>query len=221
MRRYLTFALAVALATSIAAEALSPNPPRFCILDNELYTGQEFMRRASERLARLESGDDPSSVLQSFFAYGRDRGMTVLPGLGSNWSTCARLPLHQHADWACWLRRAGGILKFDKPFDEVQTIWLNQQNAMTDVYAGEMNPERVALERSWLRYGIQNFDVCIRGCDCLVPIPEQPTLCNPNDLVRILNANAAEYAHKKGDITLIVNGRRHGELPCTLRFRFY
>eukprot|EP00958_Prasinococcus_capsulatus_P003134 scaffold276_cov548-Prasinococcus_capsulatus_cf.AAC.27 len=44
-------------------------------------------------------------------------------------------------------------------------------------------------------------------CDCRVPMAAQPSLCQPQDLLRILNANEDLYAHKKGSLVLLLGGR--------------
>ena len=60
----------------------------------------------------------------------RITGKQALKGMpNSVQSDCPRFPQLLKADWACWIRLPNGLLNFEKPFNEVKSIWLNQATA--------------------------------------------------------------------------------------------
>ena len=73
----------------------------------------------------LYASEQPMSVIGCLIA-----GMQALRGMGTDLrSDCPRFLQLLRADWACWIRLSNGLLNFEKPFNEVKTIWLNQASA--------------------------------------------------------------------------------------------
>mmetsp|Transcript_9239 Transcript_9239/g.33889 ORF Transcript_9239/g.33889 Transcript_9239/m.33889 type:complete len:457 (-) Transcript_9239:303-1673(-) len=183
------------------------HPPRFCILTDPTATNERFA--ASLRDAVY----DDDKELWDFLIYDRDTGSGVLPGLTEYKSPCPRFALQARAEWACALERANGILQFDTPLKDVQTVSLSQHFAMFPPCAngtcGSLQAKEAEHKLVERGRTLRRFGKCRKGrCDCYVRDRSlQPVPCRINDVVRILNdLDANLYTDKRGNLTLILAG---------------
>jgi len=189
---------------------------RFCILDNSTATNDAFVRRVRELQAQIRTG---TAGLHDLFAMDRDGVVSALNST-DKWSSCPPLPLWANADWSCSLVGSSGILNLGKPLNDVTSIFLNafpltyvrMNKTVTVLSSKQMEDERV-----WLRDGFHapvvdhsrdapRLRCRHHGCDCRTAPEDQPSLCRPQDLLRILNTNEDQYAHKKGKLVLLLGG---------------
>mmetsp|Transcript_6867 Transcript_6867/g.25321 ORF Transcript_6867/g.25321 Transcript_6867/m.25321 type:complete len:422 (-) Transcript_6867:127-1392(-) len=205
--RYGAFWLVLAVRTVEFASLVAGDTnstARFCILDTPDLSTDEFVRRLDEAYAKR--------ALWSFLPYDRDTGQPALQGMLHLRSNCPRFPQKMRADWGCIMTHANGLLKFEKPFQEVRSIWLSQFTLGVDSTVSELAPVS-QLERRIFTNGEYFPGICKHGCDCSpMGLKEKrherryPTrLCFANDLVTILNAlGYDQWSSQKGTLTLIM-----------------